>query len=244
MSAALIEKQVSRSYRQFCGLARALDLLGERWTLLLVRELLLGATRYGALLEALPGITTNLLAARLKRLESAGVVARTEGGRWALTASGLQLEGALMELARWGGRFLSRPGRGERVDVAWGLLSLKRRYRGGVSMTVAVQAGEAWFGLNFTPTWLEVWRGRPDSAQATLHATLPALFSLLWERGELRVLMASGQVRVDGEVRVVRRALRALSPPEFAHRAPPPFWGATVRPPWPLLTSTPRRSSP
>ena len=65
-----------RSYHQFCGLARALDRVGERWTLLLVRNLLLGPRRYGELLDGLPGITTNLLAKRLKELEEQGIIER------------------------------------------------------------------------------------------------------------------------------------------------------------------------
>ena len=67
-----------RGYNQFCAAARALDLLGERWTLLLIRDLLTGPKRYTDLLNGLPGIGTNLLAGRLKELESAGVVQRRE----------------------------------------------------------------------------------------------------------------------------------------------------------------------
>src|SRR5207249_7630269 len=65
-----------RSYKQFCPLARSLDILGERWTLLIVRNLLVGPQRYTDLLEGLPGIGTNLLSARLKDLETEGIVAR------------------------------------------------------------------------------------------------------------------------------------------------------------------------
>src|SRR5581483_3423202 len=66
-----------RSYRQYCGVARALDVVGERWTLLIIRDLLLGPRRYKDLLEGLPGIGTNLLADRLKELERHGIVRRT-----------------------------------------------------------------------------------------------------------------------------------------------------------------------
>jgi DNA-binding HxlR family transcriptional regulator len=124
-----------RSYRQFCGLAKALDVVGERWTLLVVRDLLLGPRRYSDLLRALPGITTNLLAKRLAELEAAGLTTRREEHGvqlWELTAVGAALEPVVMELARFGGRYLDRPRRGERVDVGWALLALKRRYRGGL----------------------------------------------------------------------------------------------------------------
>ena len=63
-----------RSYKQICGLAQGLDLIGERWTLLIIRELLLGPKRFGTLKDALPGISANLLSARLHSLADAGVV--------------------------------------------------------------------------------------------------------------------------------------------------------------------------
>ena len=124
-----------RSYRQFCGLARALDVVGERWTLLLVRELLLGPRRYGDLLESLPGLTTNLLARRLKQLEADGIAEKIEldeGVRaYRLTARGAALEPVIMELGRWGGALLGMPTPEDRTDMAWGLISMKRRFKGG-----------------------------------------------------------------------------------------------------------------
>src|SRR3954466_9029782 len=98
-----------RSYDQFCSVARALDRVGERWTLLIVRNLLLGPRRYSDLLRELPGITTNLLAKRLQELESLGILERvslpppaaTEA--YALTLQGEALEPVVMELGRWGG---------------------------------------------------------------------------------------------------------------------------------------------
>src|SRR5215831_6402600 len=99
-----------RSYDQYCGVARSLDVVGERWTLLIVRNLLLGPRRYSDLLAELPGITTNLLAKRLKEMESAGLIEkhdqRRPGGAvvYALTATGAALEPVVMELGRWGGR--------------------------------------------------------------------------------------------------------------------------------------------
>lgn len=93
--------EVTRSYRQRCPLSRALDLVGERWSLLVVRELLTGPKRYGELLAALPGLGTNLLAARLRRLEEAGVLRSLERS-YELAPAGRALAPALVELARWG----------------------------------------------------------------------------------------------------------------------------------------------
>ena len=77
-----------RSYDQYCAVARALDVVGDRWTLLIVRELLLRPCRYRELQEGLPGVATNLLADRLRHLEESGVVTRDEQGRYELTARG------------------------------------------------------------------------------------------------------------------------------------------------------------
>src|SRR5258707_3208244 len=104
-------------YGRFCPLSRALDVIGERWTLVIVQELLKQPRRYGTLLDRLPGISTSVLADRLRRLERAGVVAREPGAvgtrvRYTLTARGQELEEALRALRRWGAGFLARPSAG------------------------------------------------------------------------------------------------------------------------------------
>lgn len=95
-----------KSYGQYCGLARALDLVGERWTLLIVRQLLIGPARYGELAGALPGVASNLLAERLRTLVAAGVAERRldperNGAIYALTPWGAQLRDAVDALVRW-----------------------------------------------------------------------------------------------------------------------------------------------
>src|ERR1700761_1032227 len=107
-----------RDFGQYCGLARALELVGERWTLLIIRELLTHTCRYTDLLEDLPGIPTNVLASRLKELEEAGIAERRlapapgRGVVYGLTADGQQLEPVVLALARWGNAHLGdkRPG--------------------------------------------------------------------------------------------------------------------------------------
>jgi DNA-binding HxlR family transcriptional regulator len=107
-----------RSYEQYCAVAKALDVIGERWTLLILRDLVhLGPRRYTDLLGALPGIGTNLLASRLRYLEESGVVQRRRLPPpaatvvYELTDMGRGLEPALIALGRWGGRFMA-----ERAD--------------------------------------------------------------------------------------------------------------------------------
>src|SRR4051812_1436259 len=103
-----------RTYGQYCGLAKALDVIGDRWSMLIVRELLLReACRYTDLRQGLPGIATNLLADRLRELERVGVVAREEAPApvattlFRLTDRGRELEPALYALGRWGVPFLA-----------------------------------------------------------------------------------------------------------------------------------------
>ena len=114
-----------RSYGQFCALARSLDVVGDRWTLLIVRELLLRPCRYTDLRDGLPGIATNLLADRLRGLERAGVVQRESApppvarDLFSLTARGAALEPVLLELGRWGGPLLGDPKKGEAFREHW-----------------------------------------------------------------------------------------------------------------------------
>jgi DNA-binding HxlR family transcriptional regulator len=100
-----VKSRPARSYGQFCGVARALDAIGDRWSLLIVRELLLGPMRYGELAASLGGIATNLLADRLRSLESFGVIERrlgeTSGVVYALTPWGSQLREPIDALIRW-----------------------------------------------------------------------------------------------------------------------------------------------
>jgi DNA-binding HxlR family transcriptional regulator len=126
-----------RSYGEHCAIARALDLVGERWTLLIVRELLLGPLRYTDLLEILSGIGTNLLARRLKDLEEIGIVERQVLPRpaaspvYALTRQGELLEPALVALGSFGGRFLpDRPGPAA-FRPRWAVIGLKHTFRPG-----------------------------------------------------------------------------------------------------------------
>lgn len=119
-----------RTYDQYCGVARALDVLGERWTLLIVRDLLPGPRRFGQLSEQIPGISSDLLTARLRMLQAHGVVERVETGgvgggvTYSLTDAGQQLRPLIGELATIGLRWLEPPTHApEHRDLAWALLT-------------------------------------------------------------------------------------------------------------------------
>ena len=120
-----------KSYGQFCSFARALDFLGERWTLLIVRELLCGSTRFNELRRGIPRISRTMLSARLRELLDAGVIVRSpgEGGRYALTQAGRELGGAVRELGTWGQRWLPRTLPREELDQEALLWDMRRRVR-------------------------------------------------------------------------------------------------------------------
>ena len=120
-----------KAYHQYCPVAHALDQVGDRWELLIVRELMLGQRRYTDLAEALPGIGSNVLATRLRELEAAGVVRKTKlPPPWAvsvyeLTEHGRELDSVLRALAEWGARTLGAPEAGD----CWSMYAVHTRFR-------------------------------------------------------------------------------------------------------------------
>jgi DNA-binding HxlR family transcriptional regulator len=124
-------------YRQFCPIARAAEVLGERWTLLVLRELLVGPQRFSDLRRRLPGVSSSVLADRLGRLEERGVVRRRSlappaaSTVYELDEHGRALLPAVRELFRWGMRFLLPPRPGERLEASWVPLALELTARRG-----------------------------------------------------------------------------------------------------------------
>jgi DNA-binding HxlR family transcriptional regulator len=116
----------TRRYGQYCAIAKALDVLGDRWALLIVRELLFGAMRYGELQAALPGVATDMLATRLRQLEAAGVIGRRpdDAKRYELRARGRELRPVLEALAVWGLGELSERTGDDAFDAKWLALPL------------------------------------------------------------------------------------------------------------------------
>lgn len=151
-----------RSYRQYCGLAKALDVIGERWTLLVIRNLLIGPQRYSDLLAHLPGITTNLLAKRLKDLVDAGILEKrtlpppAASSVYALTARGWALEPAIHALGSWGMAQMGPPASTDHIDIGWAMVSFKRLYRGGDDQIVEVSVDGRVFCLHLRPDYLDV----------------------------------------------------------------------------------------
>jgi DNA-binding HxlR family transcriptional regulator len=147
-----------RSYDEYCALAKSLDVVGDRWTLLIVRELeLRGACRYTDLRNGLPGIATNLLADRIRELENEGLVAREEAPPpiattlFRLTPRGAELRPVLESLVRWGMPFMTEDNAGDAVRshwLAWAIeLLLSDRRPDAAPVTIEVRAGDQPFVL-------------------------------------------------------------------------------------------------
>lgn len=125
----------ARDYGQYCGLARALDAVGDRWALLVVRDLLSGPHRFGELQTSLSRIPSNVLTNRLKELEAVGVVERVvlpspaRGTAYALTDLGRGLEPTLVALGRWGAPMLGEPREGEGVTAESFAMALRTTFR-------------------------------------------------------------------------------------------------------------------
>jgi DNA-binding HxlR family transcriptional regulator len=201
-----------KSYGQFCGLARALDRIGDRWTLLVIRELLLGPISFRRLQEGLSGVSPALLTQRVNCLIADGLVerndapARSKSVEYALTAAGHDLEDAIFELIRWGGRWmLSGPG-DDRVDPAWALLALRALLAG----EPARQSGTAHLGISHS--WLtidvdggrrRVAPGRQGAADVTIELELPDALAVAFGASGLR----DTQARITGSKRLAAALL-------------------------------------
>jgi DNA-binding HxlR family transcriptional regulator len=186
--------RAGRTYGQYCGLAKALDLVGERWALLVVRELLLGPKRFTDLLDGLPGVSTNVLATRLRELERAGVLERkilpppAASAVYQLTGYGRALEPALAALGRWGAASLGGRQPGHALRSHWLALALKAFFHGeeaaGVTRAYEVRLREGAFGIAVADGALEVAPGPAAEPHLVLEADDEALVGVLAGRLE------------------------------------------------------------
>jgi DNA-binding HxlR family transcriptional regulator len=171
---------MAKRYDQYCPVCHALGLVGERWALLVVRELLRGPKRYTDLLEGMPGIGTNILAARLRELEQGGILRKRKlpppaaSTVYELTEYGQELEEALYALARWGAKTLGPPDKGDELYPDWGLNAfaalLDPEAARGVTETYVVRVGDDVYTARLEDGLLEVEVGAAEDAD--LDATL------------------------------------------------------------------------
>ena len=210
---------MAREYGQFCALAHALDVVGGRWSLLIVRDLLTGPKRFKDLEDGLPGIPTNVLSARLKELEESGVVRRhllprpAKGVGYELTDYGRELEEPLVKLGLWGAKSLGPAPEGQPVSVDGLALALRGAFRpdaaAGLTRTYELV-------LDGRPLRISVDDGRlsitADAGPAELGlATTPAvLVGLLVGQTRFEDAIASDQLAVTGSKAEARRFFKVF----------------------------------
>lgn len=139
----------ARDYGQYCGLTRAMELVGERWALLIVRDLLVGPRRYGALADGLPRIPSNILAARLKELQEAGILYRVPRSRviiYELTDYGRELEPIVRALGAWGFKAMGEPSEGQVVTPDSMTMAFRTAFRPQVAANLPATVYEAHVG--------------------------------------------------------------------------------------------------
>jgi DNA-binding HxlR family transcriptional regulator/putative sterol carrier protein len=218
-----------RTYCDACAAAHALDLVGERWALLVVRELLLGPKRFTDLREGLPNVSPNVLAQRLRELEGAGVVRRRKlpppaaSRVYELTEWGMELEPVIIGLGRWGARSALRPREEaqKKIGVDSLILSLRtmfdRRGAEGLEASYELRLGEERFRALVAEGRFEVARGDAEEPDAIIEADPATLAALVYEEGRsLAEALRLGEIKIEGEELAVERFLKLFSLPEPA----------------------------
>jgi DNA-binding HxlR family transcriptional regulator len=214
-----------RTYGEQCRAAHALDLVGERWALLVVRELLLGPKRFTDLRKGLPNASPDVLTQRLRELEQEGVVRRRKlappAGSWVyeLTDWGLELEPVVIALGRWGSRSPSAPeGSPDGADSL--ILALRTLFHPhaaeGLTASYELRLGEDRFHAEVTAGRLDVVRGEAPEADATVDTDPATLAALLWDGRRLGEALRSGDITIEGDRAAVGRFLEAFPQPEPA----------------------------
>ena len=215
---------MSKRYDQYCPVCHALGLVGERWSLLIVRELLRGPKRYTDLVDGLPGIGTNILAARLRELEDGGIVRKRKlpppaaSTVYELTEYGAELEEPLYALARWGARSLRPPGPKDQFYEGWGLNAfaalLDTAAAQGVTETYVLRVGKDAYTVRLDDGRLEVEEGIAEDADLDVELDQKTFFGLA--SGRVPAEDAVVELRA-GDAATLERFFRIFS---FSPRVP------------------------
>lgn len=203
-------------YDQFCAVARAAEVLGERWTVLVIRELLLGPKRYSDLLRRLEPIAPAILSGRLKDLEARGIIERVEvppptpAKLFRLTESGLDLEPVLREMLKWGARYLSPPRPRERFEPDWlGMVLLTYARRDPIEPVQIVLELEhegtvATFTIEAGPDGTAIRNGSAGEG-STVRADVRTVLGVLSGKVTIDAAVAQGRAQVAGSLKAARR---------------------------------------
>jgi DNA-binding HxlR family transcriptional regulator len=220
----------SKTYQQYCGLARALDVVGDRWTLLLVRELLyLGPRRFRDLAAAMPGLAPNLLTRRLRDLERAGVVTRgtlpepAGVAVYRLTARGRALEPALFALMQWGRPLLPDPRERPGLRAALPVIALRAAFRredaAGIDEVYELRVEGSVFQAVVRGGRMEVLHGAQRTPDVVATADAVTFADIVAGRADALEALGRGLLRIEGEPEALGNFVRlfaqnpALRPP-------------------------------
>ncbi len=214
-----------RSYGDACGIARALDVVGERWAMMIVRELLLGPKRFTDIRAGLPHVSPDMLAQRLRDLEQAGVLHHRRlpppyGSQvYELTASGRALEPALLALGRWGGAYAPPPSDDMCMSLDAYILSLRTLFDAeradDFAARVELRLGEERFRVVIADGAVEAGRGELPDADAVIEADPPMmLLEVLHGHRRLADALAAEAIRIGGDKRVAKRFMTLFPLPE------------------------------
>jgi DNA-binding HxlR family transcriptional regulator/putative sterol carrier protein len=217
----------TRTYGDGCSIARALDFVGERWALLVVRELLLGPKRYTDLRRGLPNASPNVLSERLRELERAGIVRRRKlpppaGARvYELTPWGLELEGIVMSLGSWAARSPAPSSDHAPVRSADSVvLALRARFdpgaADGLRRRYELRVGDDRFRVEVADDEIEVARGSADHPDATIDGDPDTLSTVLWGGRSLAEAQRSKHLTIAGDKAAAERFVRLFPIPERA----------------------------
>jgi DNA-binding HxlR family transcriptional regulator len=198
-----------RAYGQFCGVVRAVELVGERWALLIIRDLLVKPKRYSDLRQGLPRIPTNILAARLRELQEAGIVRRRllprpSGVVYELTEYGEELEDVVLRLGRWGAKSLTEPGPDDVITVDSLIMALRSTFRAGRDAIYEVHLGDIVIHASIRGGQLEVAEGALPDADLVIE-TGPSIKALMAGEVTPAEAIESGSIQLTGNSELLSR---------------------------------------
>ena len=208
---------MARAYAQYCPVAHSLELVGERWALLIVRDLLKGPKRYSDLIAGLPGLGTNILAARLKELEEGDVIRKRKlpppanCNVYELTEYGAELEEVIQALGRWGFRSLGPPPADCPMPEGWLVQGARAmfdpRRAGKLAESYEVRCGDETATIRIARGAIEADPGGADDVDAVLELEAGTLFALASGEMDPDDAIAHGLVRIEGDPGALGRFL-------------------------------------